>query len=99
MRSALALVAVAILTSCAADRYQWSIVHATFSPRAKKLGQTELEEIVKLVVDASSSTVLAIGTPCRGTSDVINVVVDYESDRVMVYYVKKIGGRWKITGH
>src|SRR5205807_4342486 len=98
MRSAFALVALVVLTSCAADRYHWSIAHMSLSPRAKKLPQGDVEEIVKLVVEASSSTVLSVGAPCRGASDVINIVVDYMPDRFMLYHVKKIGGHWKIVG-
>src|SRR4051812_27771698 len=98
MRSALALLTIALPTSCATDRYQWSIAHLSVSPRAKKLPQSALADIVKIVVDASSSIVLGVGVPCNGPPGVINVVVDYRSDRYMLYKVKKIGGRWRIIG-
>jgi hypothetical protein len=99
MRAWMALLATLLLASCATGRYQWSIAHLSVSPRAKKLPQSELEEIVKLVVNASSSTVIAVGLPCDGTPGVIHVVVDYTPDRFMVYDVKKIGGHWKIAAH
>ncbi|HYR23693.1 MAG TPA: hypothetical protein VEP30_12310 [Chthoniobacterales bacterium] len=99
MRHAVLSAAVVLLIGCASDRYEWSMSHLDLSPRAQKLPRPEVEQIVKLVVDASSSTVIAVGQSCDGKSDVFHVVVDYRPDRYMVYDVKKIGGRWKITRH
>jgi len=42
------------------DRYEWSMAHLDVSPRAQKLPRPELEQIVKVVVDATSSTVLLV---------------------------------------
>ena len=73
------------------------MAHLDVSPRAQKLPRPELEQIVKLVVDATSSTVLAVAQSCDSKSGVFHVVVDYRPDRYMIYDVKKIGGQWKIT--
>jgi len=97
MRHAVLSAAVVLLIGCASDRFEWSMAHLDLSPRARKLPRPELEQIVKLVVNATSSTVLAVGQSCDAKSGVFHVVVDYQPDRYMIYDVKKIGGHWKIT--
>jgi hypothetical protein len=100
MRSVFVVLAILVLTSCAADRYRWSMAHLSLSPRAKKLPQSELEQIVKLVVNSTgTSIVIGVGMPCGGPPGVVNVVADYRSDRYMLYKLKKIERQWKIIGN
>src|SRR6266496_650141 len=70
MRRAVLSAAVVLLIGCASDRFEWSMAHLDLSPRARKLPRPELEQIVKLVVNASSSTVLAVGQSCDAKSGV-----------------------------
>jgi hypothetical protein len=97
MRHVVLSAVVIVLLGCASDRFEWSMAHLDISPHAQKLPRPELEQIVKLVIDATSSTVLAVGQSCDSKSGVFRVIVDYEPDRYMIYDVKKIGGQWKIT--
>ena len=40
--------ALLALAGCAQDRYQWNLSHAAFAPSARRLPESEREEIVRL---------------------------------------------------
>jgi len=97
MRCVFSLVAVVFVTSCAADRFQWSMANAHFSPHARKLPRKELEEIVSLVTRQWSNTIIGVGQACGDPPDVMHVVAQYFEDRVMVFDLKKEAGHWRIS--
>jgi hypothetical protein len=96
MCRSVAFVALLLLSSCATDRYRWSITHAYFSPAARKLPRPELEQIVDLVSHRWSDSIIAVGQACGDKPDEMHVVARYTDYRVMVFDLKKIAGDWKI---
>jgi hypothetical protein len=99
VHSRLYLLALAVLlfSGCAADRYRWNLDHAYLSPRARQLPRADLEEIVHLVSYAGPNVIIGIGQSCtEHTFDEMHVVAEYTEDRVMVFDLKKSGGKWRI---
>jgi hypothetical protein len=89
-----------IVVGCAADRYQWNLTHAYLSPRAKQLPPADLKEIIHLISSATPEIIVGIGQSCdeRGL-DSIHVVTGYTNERVTVFDLKKLNGKWRIIDH
>ena len=53
--------ALLALAGCAQDRYQWNLSHAAFASSARRLPESERQEIVRLV---SHATTERLSLPC-----------------------------------
>lgn len=85
------------LAGCAQDRYHWNLSHAAFAPSARGLPAAERQEIVRLVSQATTETLLRVGRSYyeRG-SNIMNAVTGYHDHRVTRFSLTKTGGRWVI---
>ena len=97
MRRLACYLAVLLLSGCATDRAHWSLAHAYMSPRARQLPRAELEEIVSLVSNAWSDTIVGVGQACGDPPDTMHVVASYGEYRTMVFDLKKVSGHWRIV--
>jgi hypothetical protein len=88
------------LADCAQDRYQWNLAHAGFASSARRLPETERQEIVRLVTQATTETLLRVGQSYgeRG-SNVMHAITGYRDDRVTVFDLKRVAGHWVIYDH
>jgi hypothetical protein len=91
------LAVVFLLSSCATDLTNWSLVNAYLSPRARKLPRPELEEIVSQVSHKWGNAIVGVGQSCDDPPNVMHVVAQYFEDVVMVFDLKKENGHWRIT--
>ena len=92
--------ALLALAGCAQDRYQWNLSHAAFAPSARRLPESERQEIVRLVSHATTETLLRVGRSYyeRG-SNIMNAVTGYRDHRVTMFTLTKTGGHWVIIDH
>jgi hypothetical protein len=78
------LIAIVLLAlaGCAHDRYQWNLSHAAFASSARRLPESERQEIVRLVSHATTEKLLRVGRsyPERG-SNIMNAVTGYRDHR------------------
>jgi hypothetical protein len=86
-----------LAASCATDRARWSLAHAYISPRARELPRAELEEIISLVSQSWSETIVGVGQACGDSRDTMHVVASYGEYRTMVFDLKKVSGHWRIV--
>ena len=101
MRSAAIIVAL-FLSACAADRYRWNLAHQHLMPNASKLPRADIEEITRLVSQASLQPILGIAyQPTGRRRGEVTVVTSYPSgetpDDNGSYYLRKDRGHWHIT--
>jgi hypothetical protein len=88
------------LAGCAQDRYHWNLSHAAFAPSARRLPESERQEIVRLVSHATTETLLRVGRsyPERG-SNIMNAVTGYRDHRVTRFTLTNVAGHWVIIDH
>jgi len=89
-----------VLASCAPDRYHWNLSHAVFAPSARRLPETERQEIVRLVSQATTEPLLRVGRSYyeRG-SNIMNAVTGYHDHHVTRFSLTKTSGHWVIIDH
>jgi hypothetical protein len=89
------------LAGCAQDRYHWNLSHAAFAPSARRLPESERQEIVRLVSDATTETLLRVGrSHYQRESDLImQAVTGYRDHRVTKFTLTKDAGHWVIIDH
>ena len=89
--------ALLALAGCAQDRYQWNLSHAAFASSARRLPESERQEIVRLVSHATTETLLRVGRSYyeRG-SNIMNAVTGYRDHRVTRFTLTKVAGDWVI---
>ncbi len=92
--------ALLALAGCAQDRYQWNLSHAAFASSARRLPESERQEIVRLVSHATTETLLRVGRshPERG-SNIMNALTGYRDLRVTRFTLTKVAGHWVIIDH
>jgi len=92
--------ALLALAGCAQDRYQWNPSHAAFASSARRLPESERQEIVRLVSHATTETLLRVGRshPERG-SNIMNALTGYRDHRVTRFTLTKVAGHWVIIDH
>ena len=85
--------ALLALAGCAQDRYQWNLSHAAFASSARRLPESERQEIVRLVSHATTETLLRVGQSDyeRGVI-IMNAVTGFHDHRVTMFYLTKTGG-------
>ena len=90
------------LAGCAQDRYHWNLSHAAFAPSARRLPETERQEIVRLVSQATTETLLRVGQSYyeyEHGDNIMNAVTGYHDHRLTMFSLTKTGGHWVILDH
>jgi hypothetical protein len=98
----LVALALLVLAGCAQDRYHWNLSHAAFAPSARRLPDSERQEIVRLVSQATTETLLRVGQSYyeykRG-DNIMNAVTGYHDHRLTMFSLTKTGGHWVLLDH
>jgi hypothetical protein len=85
---------------CAQDRYHWNLSYAAFASSARRLPQGEREEIVRLVSQATTETLLRVGRSYYERGDnIMNAVTGYHDHRVTMFILTNVGRHWVIIDH
>jgi hypothetical protein len=91
--------AIALITiGCASDRYAWNLKHAYVTPQAH-LQPGDLEQIVKLVTDATQEPIVNITRPFRDRkrSGQVDVLTGYPNGTGgHSFTLEKRDSKWRI---
>src|ERR1700716_4206746 len=88
------------LSSCAEGRYHYAMEHAYLSPRARQLSQTDRAEILRLISQATSETVIGVGhIGSERTLNEMHVVTYHTENDVTVFDLRKENGKWRIADY
>jgi hypothetical protein len=94
--------ALLVLAGCAQDRYHWNLSHASFAPSARRLPEGERQEIVRLVSQATTETLLRVGQSYyqyEHGDNIMQAVTGYHDHRLTMFSLTKTGGHWVIIDH
>jgi hypothetical protein len=95
----LVVVAVFVLSGCAADRCHYAMTHAYVSPWTH-LPPAELEQVICTVSRATPQPVVGV-TAHKGNPGTITVITSTSdetmSDHCTAFNLKKQNGEWRIT--
>jgi hypothetical protein len=90
---------VLALAGCAQDRYHWNLSHAAFAPSARRLPETERQEIVRLVSDATTEPLLRVGQSYyqyERRDNIMQAVAGYHDHRATMFSFTKPDRHWVI---
>src|ERR1043165_7338086 len=96
------VVAVILLSACAADRYRWNLTHQHLMPNASKLPRADIEEITRLVSTKSAQPILGIARKRTGPhAGEVTVATTYPGGNYPedhgCYWLQKKAGHWRIV--
>ena len=88
-----ALAALLLVSSCAENRYQWSLAHAGVSGRPP-LSRVDLEQIIRAVSQATLQPVVSVD---RYDTTHVSVIAATSVGYVEEFELQKVGNEWRIT--